>query len=523
VDIRARNLNQKRIFVDNTASTQLPLPLLKNIVQALFNYANIHRGEYNASQHTSMEFERAYNIAANLINAKSWREIIFGRNTTEMINLVMRIVQEDVRDGDNIVVTRLEHNSNYVPWYALQQFLAKRAHPINIEIRVVNFEPGTGSLNMSELESKIDDKTKLVATTGGSNFIGIKPDIKRIGEMAHLSGYQQPGGMKGSYFLVDGAQIVPSNPVDVQEIGCDFLAWSFHKMAIPLGVGGLYTKSGIIETLPPFLYGGDMIEEVAEGDVTFKERPWRYTAGTPNILGTIATGYGICFMINLGLGNLFLEDKVGKEERIELIGRKIETEILLNTPRGDFEFEYKIPEEYSSEWEQYLAKHSEVKTAIKNQQIRLAGANRIVKTAMKNIQRHEEELTQHALNGLSRIPGVIIYGPRDAKKRIGLVAFNIEGMEPSEVALELDKYGVEVRSGTHCACLAHRHIGILGSVRMSFYVYNTIREVDKVLRAVYLVSKAAEKQSIAKPIVAIPNERGEGEKVGNESRHAGFR
>jgi selenocysteine lyase/cysteine desulfurase len=515
VDINACNLNHNRIVVDNTASTQLSLPVLQKIVHSIFNYANIHRGEYNASQQTSFEFERAYNIAANLINATSWREIIFGRNTTEMINLVMRIVQDDIRDGDNIVVTRLEHNSNYVPWYGLQQFLARRESPTNIEIRVVNFEPGTGELYMSELESKVDDRSKLIAATGGSNFMGIKPDVKRIGEIAHQSGYQQPGGMKGSYFLVDGAQLVPANPVDVQEIGCDFLAWSFHKMAIPLGVGGLYTKSGIIETLPPFLYGGDMIEEVAEGDVTFKERPWRYTAGTPNILGTIATGYGICFLINLGLGNLFMEDKIGKEERIELIGRKIETEMLMNTPRGDFEIKYEIPEQYSSEWDDYLSMHSEVKSALKDHEMRLIGVRRVVNAAMKNIQKHEEELTQRAINGLSKVPGVTIYGTRVARKRVGLVAFNIGGMEPDEAAVHLDKYGIEVRSGTHCACLAHRHIGIMGSVRMSFYIYNTKREVDKAIWAVYQVSKIAAKQSAIGTVEVLREVGREGEEVGN--------
>ncbi|UCG69787.1 MAG: aminotransferase class V-fold PLP-dependent enzyme [Thermoplasmata archaeon] len=496
VEISTRNPNQKRTAVDNTASTQLPLPVLEDMVHALFNYANVHRGEYDASQQTSMEFERAYNIAANLVNATSWREIIFGRNTTEMINLVMRVLQDDFRDGDNIVVTRLEHNSNYVPWYGLQQGLAKRQHPVNIDIRVVNFEKESAELDMKELESKVDASTKMVAATGGSNFMGVRPDIKRIGEIAHESGYQQPGGFKGSFFLVDGAQLVPANPVDVQEIGCDFLAWSFHKMAIPLGVGGLYTKTGIIETLPPFLYGGDMIEEVAEGHVTFMERPWRYTAGTPNILGTIATGYGICFLINLGLGNLFLENKVTEDERIELIGRKIETEMLLNTPRGDFEIDYSVPEEYSSEWEQFLERHSEVKTALNDQNMRLIGVRHAIETAMRNIQAHEEEITQHAIDGLSKIPNVSIYGPKDARKRVGLVAFNIEGLEPDAVALKLDKYGVEVRSGTHCACLAHRHIGIEGSVRMSFYVYNTLEEVDEVVRAVSEVSKSAVKISL---------------------------
>jgi cysteine desulfurase/selenocysteine lyase len=353
-----------------------------------------------------------------------------------------------------------------------------------------------------------------VAATGGSNFLGIKPDIKRIGEIAHKSGYRHPEGVRGSYFLVDGAQLVPATFVDVQDIGCDFLAWSFHKMAIPLGVGGLYTRWEIMETLSPFLYGGDMIEDVDEGDVTYKELPWRYTAGTPNILGTIATGHGICFLINLGLGNLFLEDKVDKEKRIELIGRKIEAEILLNTPRGDFEFDYTVPDQYSNEWQQYQSRHTEVRSALKDSNLRLLGVRRAVEAAMGNIQTHEEELTQHAINGLSKIPNVTIYGPMNAKKRVGLVAFNIGGMEPKEAALRLNAYGVELRDGPHCACLAHRYLGITGSLRMSFYVYNTLEEVGNTVRAVTEVSKFAGKQ-VVPPKIQTSHEGTEGQEIGN--------
>jgi cysteine desulfurase/selenocysteine lyase len=490
IAIHAENPDGMRLAVDNTASTQLSLPVLESLVTSLFKYANVHRGEYNASMKTSWDFERAYNIAANLVNADSWREIILGRNTTEMINLVMRMIQDDVYDGDNIVVTRLEHNSNYVPWYGLQQFLLKRRHPINLEVRVVNFEPETGELYMHEIETTVDERTKLVAVSGGSNFMGVRPNIKKIGEIAHASNYSQPDGSSGSYFLVDGAQLVPCTPVDVKDIDCDFLAWSFHKMAIPLGVGGLYSRASIMETMPPFLYGGDMIEEVAEGDVNYKERPWKYTAGTPNILGTIATGYGITFLMNLGLGNLFLEEGLSKEEKMEFIGRNIEVELLMNTPRGDMEAAYKVPARYDSQWNEYLSRHPEVEMALKDPEMRLDAVRKIVRAAMINIRMHEEELTQHAINGLLMIPGVSVYGPFDSEKRVGLVAFNIEDLKPDIVATKLDHYGVEVRSGTHCACLAHRHIGIEGSVRMSFYVYNTLEEVENAVQAVSQVAKS---------------------------------
>jgi selenocysteine lyase/cysteine desulfurase len=241
--------------------------------------------------------------------------------------------------------------------------------------------------------------------------------------------------------------------------------------------------------MPPFLYGGDMIEEVAEGDVKYKERPWFYTAGTPNILGTIASGKGICFLIALGLGTLYLDEKVCEEDKIKCVGRMILCEELLNTPRGDIEIDYKVPEELASFWEDYLSNHPNVEVILKDQNKRIAAVRSVVNTAMGNIKQHEEELVQCALDGLTKIPNVSVYGPMKATNRVGLVAFNIDGMESNEVAKNLDGYGVEVRSGTHCACLAHRYIGIEGSVRMSFYVYNDLQDVD---RAVLAVGKVAQ-------------------------------
>ena len=467
-----------RIFTDNTASTQPSLPALEKFISSTLNYANIHRGEYDASQQTTEEFERTYNICANLVNAESWRDIILGRNTSEMINLVMRVaVQEQIRNGDNIVVTRLEHNSNYVPWYGLQKMLSARKKPTKVEIRVVDFNKKTGEIDMRSLESCIDDKTKIVSVTGASNFIGVRPDIKKIGEIAHSTKYIHPSGTKGAYFLVDGAQLVPGTHVDVRDIDCDFLAWSFHKMTLPFGVGGLYAKGAVMETLPPFLYGGDMISKVAEGDVKYKKRPWKYTTGTPNILGTIATGHGITFLMNLALGNI-------KEESGDLDAKIIETELLMNASRGDFSVPFKLDRKSSAIWSRYSAKNPKRLSYLKNPGEMLEGANKTVRTAMNNIREHEESLTQQAIDSLHKIPGVSIYGPMDAEKRAGLVAFNVDGMVPAEVAKQLSMRGVEVRNGTHCACMAHRHVGIMGSVRMSFYVYNNMEDIDRAVHAV---------------------------------------
>jgi cysteine desulfurase/selenocysteine lyase len=482
IQARVDNPNPKgRLFVDNTASTQLPLEILTGMAQDLFDYANVHRGEYDASQATTERFERAYNIAANLVNAESWREIILGRNTTEMINLVMRSMEYEFRDGDNIVISRLEHNSNYVPWYGLQKLLERIGK--KVEVRIAGFDHQTGELDIDHLAKLVDHKTKLVSVTGASNFMGTKPNLRRIKEIASSSGYSQPNGLPRSYFLVDGAQLVPGSPVDVQEIGCDFLAWSFHKMALPLGVGGLYARKEVLETLTPFLYGGDMIEDVEEGSVKYKDLPWRYTAGTPNILGTIATGRGIEFLVNLGLGNLSVQ------EDIERVGRMITTEILLNTPRGDFEVGYTVDEQKQDLFGEYLSQHPDVEGLLRSPEQRLARARSVVKEAMGNILHYEQELTQPALDRLRGNPKIRVYGPLDASKRTPLVAFNVEGWDAKMVAFELNKRGVEVRNGTHCASLAHKEMGLTGTARMSFYVYNNADEVSAAVSALEEVAR----------------------------------
>jgi len=468
---------QPRLFLDNTASTQVSLPVLEALARTVLDYANVHRGEYRASQLTTERFEAAYNVAANLVNAADANEIVFGRNTTEMINLVQRALEADVQDGDNVVVTRLEHNSNYVPWYGMQQRLLRRG--VNVDIRIVDFNKETGALDMDQLARLVDTRTKIVATTGASNFMGVRPDIHKIAEIAHASGYQQQRPqMRGSFYLVDGAQLVPGTPVDVQAIGCDFLTWSFHKMTLPFGIGGLYAKAAVLEELDPFLYGGDMIDNVQEGNVTYKKRPWRYTAGTPNILGTIATGEGIAVLVNMALGNLTEDDEV------ERIGRSIETAILLNTPRGVYAGRYSIDDAVAATWRNYIQRHPDTMNILKDKSLRLTTAQERVRTAMTAIQRHEEELTQYALDSMHDIESVTIYGPRDATKRAGLVAFNIQGYKSEAAVLELDKRGIEARNGTHCASLAHNALGLNGTVRISFYVYNTKDDVGQAVDAI---------------------------------------
>jgi cysteine desulfurase / selenocysteine lyase len=471
--------DKTRVFLDNTASTQIPKAVLEHIAKTSFNYANIHRGEYDASQITTEEFEKSYNTIANLVNAASWREIILGRNTTEMINLVMNLLGSEIQSGDNIVTTRLEHNSNYVPWHGLQQLLKQQGK--SIDIRLVDFDKLTGQLRMDQLAKYVDAKTKLVTVTGASNFLGTKPDLKKIGAIAHGSKYVQPTGNRGSYFLVDGAQLVPHALVDVQDINCDFLAWSFHKMSLPFGVGGLYARKDVIETMRPFLYGGDMIEDVKEGEVKFKDLPWKYTAGTPNILGTIATGFGVSYLLNMALGNTIPGN--GHIEINDQMCRSIEMDILMNTPRGDFAIPYEVPSDLEDSWNMYLNARPGKFESLKDPQQRLIMTRNLVAKAMKSIHEHEQELTAYALDRIVDLHNVTVYGSLDATERAGLIAMNVKGMDPQVVAFELNKRGIEVRNGTHCASLAHQYLGIDGSIRMSFYVYNDHDDVDKGVQA----------------------------------------
>lgn len=248
----------RRVYFDNAASTQISVPVLEALLRASLVYANVHRSGYDAAKGSAVAMESTYNTAANLINAASWQEIIFGMNTTHMINLVAQGIRDQLRDGDNIVITELEHSSNAGPWIGLINSLAKCRNPIKVGLRLAGFDNLTGELDYNHLTSLVDDKTKIISCTGASNFLGVRPDLQKVADIAAQSGYNQPNGRRGSLFLVDGAQLVPGQPVDVQRIGCDFMAWSSHKMAIPLGLGVLYAKKSALEGIDHVLHGGGM-------------------------------------------------------------------------------------------------------------------------------------------------------------------------------------------------------------------------------------------------------------------------
>jgi cysteine desulfurase/selenocysteine lyase len=335
----------------------------------------------------------------------------------------------EFRDGDNIVSTLMEHNSNHVPWHGLTTEILPR-FGVNVEYRLARFDPATGALDLEHLASLVDTRTKLISVTGASNFLGSKPSLPAVRRIADGSGYTQPDGEPGSLLLVDGAQLVPSTAVDVQALDVDYLSFSFHKVLAPFGVGVLYAKQRHLERSLPFLYGGDMIAEgrVAEHHVEYNDLPWKYAAGTPNILGTILSAEALRLMLDLAIEP--------QRRRFFRTGRPIPSQVV-----GD---------------------------------------------AMDRIGRHTRMLTARALDLLSDIEGITIYGPGDAGKRSPLVAFNVAGLDPFDIARRLDDAGVEARAGCHCATLAHRHLNLdlQASCRLSFALYNTVEDVDVAVGAV---------------------------------------
>ena len=416
-----------RVVTNNAASTQPPRALF-DLLRALGDdYENVHRGQSRASRTTTELFEQSFDTVARFIHAPSRRSIVACRNTTEAINTVMYALMTEFRDGDNVVTTLMEHNSNYVPWYGMCREILPR-FGVRVECRLARFDPATGELDLDHLASLVDRRTRLVCCTGASNFFGTKSPLDAVRSIARRH---------GASLLVDGAQLVPSTHVDVMQLDVDFLAFSSHKMLAPFGVGVLYAKERLLEAGRPFLYGGDMIAEgqVSPEHVAYNSLPWKYAAGTPNILGMILSAQGIRLLLDLAL----------------------------NPDRHRF-FGHETPFEQAD-----------------------------VKAAMDRIAGHTRRLTQRALDALATIDGIEIYGPRDASRRTPLVAFNLPGRSPFDVAAALDARGVEARAGCHCATLAHRALRLdpPASCRLSFYLYNTEAEVDMATSAVAAIARGA--------------------------------
>jgi cysteine desulfurase/selenocysteine lyase len=422
-----------RVVTNNAASTQPPRELLALLESLAPGYENVHRGQSAASRQMTARFEACYDTIAQFIGAPGRGSIALYKNTTEAINAVMYSLLTEFRDGDNVVTTMMEHNSNYVPWYALCREILPRLGR-RVEYRLARFDPLTGELDLGHLASLVDARTKLVCCAGASNFLGTRNPLAAVRALADASGYRQPDGERRSYLLVDAAQLVPGSFTDVQALGVDYLAFSFHKLLAPFGVGALYAREHLLAGSLPFLYGGDMIAEgrVFPGWVEYNALPWKYAAGTPNILGAIVSAQALRVLLDLAL-----------------------------TPDRTAYFGSERPLDRAA-----------------------------VRTAMDRVCAWNQQLTSRALDGLAAIGGVTVYGPRDPARRTSLVAFNLTGRDPVSVAEALDRAGVEARAGCHCATLAHHALGLTppASCRLSFYVYNTPGEVDRAVAAVAAVA-----------------------------------
>ncbi len=372
------------VYLDNGASAQKPQAVIDAVTKAYTHeYANVHRGLHFLSNAATEAFEQARETVRRFINARDVGEIVFTRNATEAINLVAASYGMDFREGDEIVVSIMEHHSNIVPW----NFHRERKGA------VIKWAPiaDDGTFLFDEFEKLLTAKTKIVAITHMSNVLGTVTPIKEIVRLAHA---------RGIPVLVDGAQGSVHLPVDVQDLDCDFYVMTGHKLYGPTGIGVLYGKRERLAAMPPYMGGGEMIAEVSTERVTYAEPPHRFEAGTPPIVQAIGLGAALRY--------------------IEGIGRE-------------------------------------------------------------KIAAHEARLAAYAHQRLSAINSLKIYGT--AKGKGAIVAFNLEGAHPHDVSTIIDRSGVAVRAGTHCAQPLLARYGVTATCRASFALYNTLDEVDRLAEA----------------------------------------
>ncbi|MEM0000669.1 MAG: cysteine desulfurase [Desulfurococcaceae archaeon] len=382
--ILERSINGKKlIYFDNAASAQKPIHVIKAMEEFIkTHYANVHRGLHTLSQEASQAYEEAHEVVAKFINAYSWREVIFVNNTTEAINTVAYgWGLWNLKEGDEVVVTLMDHHSNMLPWRLIAQL--KRAKVKYVDITQ------DGYLRYDQLEDLITERTRIVGFPVASNVLGTINDAKRIAKLAHEV---------GAIVVADGAQSVPHVPTNVRELGVDFLAFSGHKMLGPTGIGVLWGREDVLEEMKPFKVGGDTIKDVTLDSIVWHDLPWRFEAGTPNIVEGIGLAEAVKYLSHIG---------------------------------------------------------------------------------MENVREHEVELIKYTFKRFEELLGEIeYYGPRNPRDKTGVVSFNIKGLNHHTVAAALDMFGIAVRSGMHCAHPLHYRLGLKGSVRASYYLYNTLEEVD---------------------------------------------
>ncbi|TFZ40206.1 cysteine desulfurase [Soehngenia longivitae] len=390
--ILERKINGNRlVYLDNAATTQKP----RNVIDAISDYynnhnANPHRGAYTLSVEATSLYDSAKETVKKFINANSKDEIIFTKNCTESLNLLAFSLSGFFEEGDEILLCVSEHHSNILPWMRLS-----KDKNLKLNYLYVNDE---GIIPEKEYE-KINNKTKLVSIAQMSNVLGTIFPVKKISQIAHE---------KGAIVVIDAAQSIPHKKVDVKDIDADFMVFSAHKMLGPMGIGVLYGKKHLLDDMPPFLLGGDMIEYVYEDHATYAEIPFKLEAGTQNVEGAFGLEAAIHYLEKIGL---------------------------------------------------------------------------------QNIENHEKILTEYAMQEMLKIPYINIYGPMDLEKHGGIISFNVKDVHPHDVSTVLDSYGISSRAGHHCCQPLMRYMGINASVRISFYLYNSLEDIDVFIESIKNVRK----------------------------------
>lgn len=379
------------VYLDNAATTQKPRCVVEAITDEYYNVnANVHRGVHYLSQQATDLHEAAREKVRQFVNARSTNEIIFTRGTTESLNLVVSSFCDGMmQEGDEVIVSVMEHHSNIVPW---QLQAAKKG----ISIRVIPMTD-EGELRLDEYEKLFTERTKIVSVTHVSNVLGTVNPVEEMIRIAHEHGVP---------VMVDGAQSTPHFAVDVQAMDCDFFAFSGHKMYGPTGIGVLYGKEEWLDRLPPYQGGGEMIESVSFEKTVFEHLPFKFEAGTPDYVATTGLAKAIDYMTAVG---------------------------------------------------------------------------------MDNIQRHEHELTEYAMQRLSEVEGIRIFGR--APRKDAVVSFLVGDIHHLDMGTLLDRLGIAVRTGHHCAQPLMIRLGIQGTVRASFAMYNTCEEIDALASGIERVSK----------------------------------
>ncbi len=381
------------VYLDNAATSQKPIRVIK-AVESYYreSNSNVHRGIYELSRKATEAYENARRRMARFIGAKSPEEIIWTRGATEGINLVANSWGADnLSAGDEILLTTMEHHSNIVPW----QLIAEKTGAI---IRYIEMD-SEGRLNLENLDELCGERTKMVACTQVSNSLGTINPVERIIERAKTV---------GSLVLIDGAQAVPHGSIDVQALDCDFYVFSGHKMCGPTGIGILWGKEELLDSMPPYQGGGEMIKVVQRTHSTWADLPHKFEAGTPNIAGAIVLATAADFLEEIGFDS---------------------------------------------------------------------------------IKKHEDSLLTYALEQLSDVDDIEIYGPADQAHRSSVISFQLGNIHPLDVSTVLDAEGIAIRVGHHCAQLVMEHLGVSVTARASFYLYNTTSDVDDLVKGLKAVNR----------------------------------